>query len=75
MNTKVKCYCGKFLDDPSHKDTHQDKFLTGKEMIALDSQWPKVIASKVRNSTEEPWSIMYTRRVGNTFHMIGIYKP
>lgn len=72
---KVKCYCGKFLDDPTHKETHQDQFLTGKEMSRLEDQWPKVVKTKVRNSVEEPWRFLYGIRHGQVFQILGIFQP
>jgi hypothetical protein len=70
---KVKCYCGKWLDDPTHKQTHQDKFLTEKEFLRIDLS--KVAQVKVRNSVDDPWRFILSKRVGNSFLMIGIYKP
>lgn len=72
---KVICYCGKSLDDPTHKETHQDKFLTGKEMLNLEDRWPTVVKTKYRTNITDPWNLLYGKRVGNSFHMIGIYKP
>lgn len=70
---KVKCYCGKWLDDPTHNDTHQDKFLTPKQFKALDIS--NLAQMKFRSKETDPWKYMISRRVGDTFHMIGIFKP
>lgn len=70
---KVKCYCGKWLDDPTHKETHQDKFLTEKEFYSLDLT--RVSQSKFRSKETDPWKYLLSKRVGNVFYMIGIFQP
>lgn len=70
---KVKCYCGKWLDDPTHKNTHQDKFLTHEEYGVLNHK--KTTECKFRSSKKHPWKILVGHRVGDNYHIIGIYNP
>lgn len=73
------------VDDPTHAQTHQDKMLSSKEYLQakynylFDKGAPKIKSGfaemKVRNDISEPWRHLVGKRIGDTFHMIGIYQP
>lgn len=73
MATNIKCYCGKWLDDKSHRKTHVDKFLTEAEFQKLNLE--KIVQVRVRLSREEPWRYVLSKRIGKDYYMIGLYQP
>lgn len=71
---KMLCWCGKMIDDPTHKETHTDNFLSESQAARLSSD-VNIVRAKFRSDKDLPWKQVFSKRIGNTFHMIGIYQP